>query len=198
MLNSSSLFKVTADFISFFYNSYTISLYVYIMYNIPTQVILFTSLIACGICPCTILQRIMCSRSTSLNVDNRPDFGVVALGGIITQNKLSLLILIIILMTMSLDHECSVKPLIKFLLEPVSFSVKPQDTFKFAEQWTFARNKLRSLAQIIALFPKQYVSVTISANKVYCLLYHVIFYAELFCHLLLLILRNHKLQKKLS
>ena len=31
---------------------------------------LFTSFIACGICPCTILQRIMCSRSTSLNVDN--------------------------------------------------------------------------------------------------------------------------------
>ena len=37
-----------------------------------------TSFIACGICPCTILQRIMCSRSTSLNIDKSPELEVAA------------------------------------------------------------------------------------------------------------------------
>lgn len=43
-----------------------------------TEIAKWTSFIACGICPCTILQRIMCSRSTSLKVDNSPEIGSAA------------------------------------------------------------------------------------------------------------------------
>ena len=47
--------------------------------SISCQIELGTSFMACGICPCTILQRIMCSRSTSLNIDNSPELDEVAL-----------------------------------------------------------------------------------------------------------------------